>query len=48
MLTEDYTFSMPTGAFRGTHVGRAQAAECYAEIAKSKPNLTYAPPLRCH
>lgn len=37
MLTDDYTFSMPTGAFRGTHVGRALAAECYAEIAKSKP-----------
>lgn len=46
MLTEDYTFSMPTGAFRGKHVGRSQAAECYAEITKSKPNLTYAPPLR--
>ena len=46
MLTEDYTFSMPVGRFRGEHVGRAEAAACYREIAASKPDLSFDPPLR--
>ena len=46
MLTDDYTFSMPVGEFRGQHVGRDRAAECYRQIAASEPKLRFHDPLR--
>lgn len=46
MLTDDYTFSMPIGRFRGEHRGRAEAEACYEEIAASKPDITFQPPSR--
>ena len=46
LLTDDYTFSMPLGAFRGEHRGREAAAECYRQIAASEPRLVFADPLR--
>ncbi len=46
MLTEDYTFSMPVGRFRGEHRGRAEAEACYQGIAASKPEITFHPPSR--
>lgn len=46
MLTEDYVFSMPLGAFRGEHRGREAAAECYRQIAASDPKLVFEEPMR--
>lgn len=46
MLTEDYLFAMPLGAFRGEHRGIAAATECYRQIAASEPRLVFAEPLR--
>lgn len=46
MLTEDYVFSMPLGAFRGEHHGIAAATECYQQIAASEPKLVFGDPMR--
>lgn len=46
MLTDDYTFYMPVGEFRGRNVGRECAAELYKQISAAKPELTFAEPLR--
>ena len=37
MLTDDYTFYMPIGEFRGENVGIEKAAACYRQIAAADP-----------
>ncbi|HLM61266.1 MAG TPA: nuclear transport factor 2 family protein [Pyrinomonadaceae bacterium] len=46
MLTEDYTFYMPLGEFRGKNVGVEKAAACYRQIAAANPQIEYGEPFR--
>lgn len=46
LLTEDYAFSMPVGAFRGLNTGKARAQVFFDAVAAANPNLTYREPLR--
>ena len=44
MLTDDYTFYMPLGEFRGKNVGRERAAECYRWVQSMNPKFVYESP----
>lgn len=46
MLTEDYTFFAPAGAFRGKNVGKQKAAEFYAVITAAKADFIFSDPIR--
>jgi predicted dinucleotide-binding enzyme/ketosteroid isomerase-like protein len=44
LITDDYTFTMPLGEFRGVNVGRERAAACYAAISAARPRMRFHPP----
>lgn len=46
MLSDDYTFSIPVGPFRGQNKGLERAQAFFDAVAAAKPNLTYNEPLR--
>lgn len=46
LLTDDYTFSIPVGPFRGLNTGKARAQAFFDAVAAARPNLTYREPLR--
>jgi len=46
MLSDDYSFSIPVGPFRGNNIGKERAQVFFDAVAAAKPNLTYREPLR--
>lgn len=46
LLTDDYTFFAPAGAFRGKNVGKQKAVEFYNAITAAKADFVFSPPIR--
>ena len=46
MLTDDYTFFAPAGAFRGKNIGKAKAIEFYNAITAAKADFVFSEPIR--
>lgn len=46
MLSDDYSFSIPVGPFRGLNTGKERARAFFNAVAAASPNLTYREPLR--
>lgn len=46
LLTDDYTFYAPAGAFRGMNVGKAKAIEFYNAITAAKADFVFSEPIR--
>ncbi|MBC7934148.1 MAG: nuclear transport factor 2 family protein [Rhizobacter sp.] len=46
LLTDDYTFYAPAGAFRGKNVGKQKAIEFYNAIMAAKADFIFSEPIR--
>lgn len=46
LLSDDFTFYAPAGAFRGKNTGKQKAREFYDAIVAAKANFTFSDPIR--